>query len=58
VDPELLDVDELRRAWLSDRPNALTAALLQAAWLASNEVAHRGSPAAEAPEVVADRADA
>jgi asparagine synthetase B (glutamine-hydrolysing) len=35
VDPELVDPDELRRNWLSDSPAAPTAALLQAAWLAS-----------------------
>jgi asparagine synthetase B (glutamine-hydrolysing) len=35
VDPELVDPDELRRTWLS-MPIAPTAALLQAAWLATN----------------------
>ena len=35
VDPGLVDQDELRRIWLSDEPIALTAALVQAAWLAS-----------------------
>ena len=36
VDPELVDPDELRRTWLSAAPIAPTAALLQAAWLATN----------------------
>jgi Asparagine synthase len=35
VDPQLVDPDELRRNWLADSPAAPTAALLQAAWLAS-----------------------
>jgi asparagine synthase (glutamine-hydrolysing) len=35
VDPGLVDVDELRRVWLSEWPAPATAALLQAAWLAS-----------------------
>lgn len=37
VDPELVDAEELRRAWLSDVPPAASALLLQQAWLA-----HRG----------------
>jgi hypothetical protein len=39
VDPELVDLDELRRTWLSAAPIAPTAALLQAAWLATNRTA-------------------
>jgi asparagine synthase (glutamine-hydrolysing) len=34
VDPRLVNPEELRRIWLSEEPNALTAALVQAAWLA------------------------
>ena len=41
VDADLIDVDALRRAWLSDYPPAMSAALLQAAWLAGT--AHRDS---------------
>jgi Asparagine synthase len=37
VDHELVDPDDLRRAWLSDRPPAPTAALLQSAWVASSK---------------------
>ncbi len=39
-DPELIDEDALRRAWLSDPPVPATAALLQEAWLAAS---HRAS---------------
>jgi asparagine synthase (glutamine-hydrolysing) len=35
VDPELVDPEELHRMWLGGERNALTAALLQAAWLGS-----------------------
>jgi hypothetical protein len=34
VDQQLVDAEELRRSWLGAEPNALTAALLQQAWLA------------------------
>lgn len=34
VDPELVDVDGLRRVWLSDRPTMATGQLLHSAWLA------------------------
>lgn len=37
VDAELVDPDALRAAWLSDQAPALTAMLLQQAWLASGE---------------------
>lgn len=36
LDPNLVDVDELRRIWLGDVTIAPTGALLQAAWLATN----------------------
>lgn len=36
LDDELVDADELRRIWLSGRGVALTAALLQTAWMADN----------------------
>ncbi len=39
VDPELVDPEALRRTWLADAPIALTAALLQAAWLAGQPTA-------------------
>jgi Asparagine synthase len=35
VDVDLVDADELRRCWLGEHQHALTAALLQQAWLAS-----------------------
>ena len=35
VDPELVDVDALRAAWLSGFPPGPTSLLLQQAWLAS-----------------------
>jgi asparagine synthetase B (glutamine-hydrolysing) len=35
VDPELVDVDELRRQWLSPEPHGATMVLLQQAWVAS-----------------------
>jgi asparagine synthetase B (glutamine-hydrolysing) len=34
IDPRLVNPEELRRIWLSEEGNALTAALVQAAWLA------------------------
>lgn len=34
VDPELVDVEGLRRVWLSDRPTMATGQLLHSAWLA------------------------
>jgi hypothetical protein len=34
VDHQLVDAEELRRSWLGAEPHALTAALLQQAWLA------------------------
>jgi asparagine synthase (glutamine-hydrolysing) len=37
VDAELVDPDELRRGWLNGTPMGLTAAMLQSAWLASNQ---------------------
>jgi asparagine synthase (glutamine-hydrolysing) len=33
VDPALVDIDRLREEWLSERPSALSGALLQSAWL-------------------------
>ena len=39
VDAELVDVDELRRLWLSDVPPGPTSMLLQAAWLATQSAA-------------------
>jgi asparagine synthase (glutamine-hydrolysing) len=33
VDPDLVDIGNLRREWLSDRPSPTTALLLQNAWL-------------------------
>jgi asparagine synthase (glutamine-hydrolysing) len=36
LDEEMVDPAELRRIWLSGRGNALTAALLQTAWLADH----------------------
>ncbi len=38
VDPELIDVEQLRAAWLAERPPPPTAALLQTAWLASDRL--------------------
>jgi asparagine synthetase B (glutamine-hydrolysing) len=35
LDPELVEPEVLRASWLGDERNALTAALLQAAWLAT-----------------------
>jgi asparagine synthase (glutamine-hydrolysing) len=35
VDPELVDVEQLRAAWLAEHPTPPTGALLQAAWVAS-----------------------
>jgi hypothetical protein len=43
LDDDLVVVDELRRLWLSDRHNALTSALLQAAWLATNAPSNEDS---------------
>jgi asparagine synthetase B (glutamine-hydrolysing) len=34
IDPRLVNPDELRRVWLAEEPTALTAALVQSAWLA------------------------
>jgi asparagine synthetase B (glutamine-hydrolysing) len=34
VDADLVDPEALRRSWLAETPNALTSALMQAAWLA------------------------
>jgi asparagine synthase (glutamine-hydrolysing) len=42
--PELVDVERLRASWLNEERNALTSALLQAAWLAT-EGGLRSSPA-------------
>lgn len=36
LDEEMVDIDELRRMWLSGRGTALTAALLQTAWLSEH----------------------
>jgi asparagine synthase (glutamine-hydrolysing) len=36
VDPELVDAEELRRQWLSPRPDVRTLVPLQAAWLGSH----------------------
>jgi asparagine synthase (glutamine-hydrolysing) len=36
LDPELVDAERLRASWLNEERNALTSALLQAAWLASD----------------------
>jgi len=36
IDPELVDAEQLRAAWLAEQPTPPTAALLQAAWVASN----------------------
>jgi len=47
VDLDLVDPEELRRTWLSDTPIAPPAALLQAAWLATNrpaEIVTRNAP--------------
>ena len=41
VDSELVDPEELRRMWLSDRPPAPTAALLQSAWAAEQHACVR-----------------
>lgn len=51
VDLELVDPDELQRAWISGQPAGLTTALLQSAWLASNRptsLVTRGNPPASA----------
>jgi asparagine synthase (glutamine-hydrolysing) len=37
VDPDLVDPEALRRTWLAETPIALTAALLQAAWLTGQQ---------------------
>ena len=52
VDHELVDADELRRIWLSERPVAPTASLLQAAWLATH-----GGKSGKTPLSVVDRVD-
>lgn len=52
VDHELVDADELRRIWLSERPVAPTASLLQAAWLATH-----GGKSEKMPLSVVDRVD-
>lgn len=36
LDPDLVDADAVRECWLEERPNAMAAALLQAAWLADH----------------------
>lgn len=43
VDPSLVDPDELRRMWLQGDRNALTSALLQAAWLGDHSSRSAGS---------------
>jgi asparagine synthase (glutamine-hydrolysing) len=37
VDPEMVDIERLRREWMSERPSALSGPLLHAAWLATEE---------------------
>ena len=39
VDPELVDIDRLRKVWLSDRPTMATGQLLHNAWLAQRGAA-------------------
>lgn len=43
VDPELVDPEALRAAWLSDRPSTLSGTLLQQAWLAAQPSPPRGA---------------
>ena len=52
VDPELVDAEQLRAAWLAEQPTPPTAALLQAAWVASDF----SSRDRNAPEVGPDHA--
>jgi hypothetical protein len=51
VDHELVDADELRRAWLLERPMPPTAALLQAAWLHSVRRATDHQPVVTSAEI-------
>jgi asparagine synthase (glutamine-hydrolysing) len=46
IDPRLVNPEELRRIWLSEQGNALTAALVQAAWLADRGATPRPSAGA------------
>lgn len=45
VDPDLVDPEALRRAWLSDEPSTLSGLLLQSAWLASRPATVTGGTA-------------
>ncbi len=45
LDAELVDPDELRRSWLSERPDPNSSALLQQAWLATE--GHGSRPSEE-----------
>ncbi|HSB85444.1 MAG TPA: asparagine synthase C-terminal domain-containing protein [Ilumatobacteraceae bacterium] len=56
LDPDLVDPEALRRNWLGERPAAPTAALLQAAWLASADRNRSFDPFQQPP--VADAHDA
>ena len=51
IDTQLIDVDELRRAWLTERPPPMTWALVQAAWIGVHERAASGEPPHERPDV-------
>jgi asparagine synthase (glutamine-hydrolysing) len=55
VDVELVDPEALRRAWLADTPNATTAALLQAAWLAGQQDSPATATELQRPQVVRRR---
>ena len=46
VDPELVDLEALRRQWLSPEPDGRTSLLLQAAWLHSDDRATDKGPEA------------
>jgi asparagine synthase (glutamine-hydrolysing) len=52
VDADLVDPEALRRTWLAETPNALTAALMQAAWLAGQQTSVRDATELQQSRVV------
>jgi len=56
VDPDLVDPEALRANWLSDFPHAPSMALLQQAWLASQNSAHETLGTLGEPDVLGSSA--